>query len=177
MYEPRLTDTGIQGNPYWYSDNVYYTAGYGMPNCTCYALGRWYELQGSSEAFNFLSYGDGKDWYNMGVNAGYEHSATIPQLGAAVSWTYPGSGHVAIVEEINYNDDGTVNNIVTSNSAWQSTFFFTRTLYASDGYKYRDGATLNGFIYHPNITPTPTPPTPTPTTKSKMPLWMMLRPF
>lgn len=38
-FTPRLTDIGILGNLHWYSnDNPYYATGYGMPNCTAYAL-------------------------------------------------------------------------------------------------------------------------------------------
>lgn len=173
MFVPRLDDNGIVGNPYWYADNVYYQAGYGMPNCTCYALGRWYEIQGSSTPFNFTRYNDGEDWWQMGIEAGYEHSTSEPMLGSAASWSYPNGGHVAIVEQINYNQLGTVRSIVTSNSDYGGTFFFTRELFASTGYSWRSDATFNGFVYHPNISPTP----PTPIRQHKMPLWMMLRPF
>ena len=44
-YVPRLDDTGILGNFHYYSQNPFYQAGYGMPNCTAYAwrsfLGNW----------------------------------------------------------------------------------------------------------------------------------------
>lgn len=176
MYIPRLTDAGIRNNPYWYDENIYYQSGYGMPNCTAYALGRWYELQGSATPFNFAHYGDGQDWYEMGVNAGYAHDEHIPQLGAAVSWSYLPAGHVAIVEEIKYNADGSVNYIVTSNSAWKGTYFYTQTLYAKNNYIWKPGSKLNGFIYHPNLSPD-LPPVPPPQPKRKMPLWFMLRPF
>ena len=39
IYVPRLTSAGMRGNPYWYSRNPLYLAGYGLPNCTCYAWG------------------------------------------------------------------------------------------------------------------------------------------
>lgn len=154
-FYPRFTQDGIVDNPYWYDDNIYYQSGYGMPNCTCYALGRWYELQGSSEPFAFARYNDGEDWYNMGIEAGYEHDPVMPRLGANVSWSYEGGGHVGVVEAIAYNSDNTVDYIQTSNSAYQSTFFYIDTLYASNGYIWRDNSTLNGFVYHPNITPHP----------------------
>lgn len=54
-----------------------------------------------------------------------------------------GNGHVAIVEEINENGD-----IVTSNSAWQSTFFYTDNLLKSNNYNFT-GYTFQGFIYNP----------------------------
>lgn len=171
-FVPRLTDTGIRNNPYWYADNIYYQSGYGMPNCTCYALGRWYELQGSSTPFNFTRYNNGSDWYDMGIEAGYEHDPIIPKLGAAISWTYSGGGHVAVVEEINYNADGSVYSIVTSNSAYQSTYFYTETLYASNGYIWRANSTLNGFVYHPNSDDWPSP-----AGIHKMKLWMYCKPM
>lgn len=43
-YTPRLDDQGIMGNFHWYSDNPFYQSGYGMPNCTCYAWGRFWEI-------------------------------------------------------------------------------------------------------------------------------------
>lgn len=43
-YTPRLTDAGIVNNFHWYSQNPFYIAGYGMPNCTCYAWGRFWEI-------------------------------------------------------------------------------------------------------------------------------------
>ena len=36
-FTPRLDDTGIVGNFHYYSDNIFYQSGYGMPNCTAYA--------------------------------------------------------------------------------------------------------------------------------------------
>ena len=36
-YTPRLDDTGIVGNFHYYSDNIFYQSGYGMPNCTAYS--------------------------------------------------------------------------------------------------------------------------------------------
>lgn len=43
-FTPRLTDEGILNNFHWYSDNPFYQSGYGMPNCTCYAWGRFWEI-------------------------------------------------------------------------------------------------------------------------------------
>ena len=150
-FVPRLSEDGILNNPYWYKDNRYYQAGYGMPNCTCYALGRWYEIQGSSTPFNFPGYWDGMDWYQMCVDAGYQTSKTAPMVGACMSWTHDSAGHVAIVEQIKYNDDGTVYSVITSNSAWQGDFWYPQEILASNGWKYRDDQTFNGFGYHPSL--------------------------
>lgn len=43
-FTPRLNDNGILNNFHWYSENPFYQAGYGMPNCTCYAWGRFWEI-------------------------------------------------------------------------------------------------------------------------------------
>lgn len=44
-FTPRLNELGIRGNFHWYSENPFYIAGYGMPNCTCYSwralVGNW----------------------------------------------------------------------------------------------------------------------------------------
>ena len=68
-----------------------------------------------------------------------------------------GAGHVAIVEEIDINGD-----IVCSNSAYQSTFFYLTYLNASDNYDFSH-FTFEGFIYNPFADQ----PTPTPTSEIK----------
>ena len=127
---------------FYYADNPFYKAGYGMPNCTCYAFGRFWELSGT---YPSLSLGDAEKWYNY--NDGYKRGQT-PKLGAVIVWSVgdpttgnDGSGHVAIVEQI--NADGS---IVTSNSAWGGTLFYRQTVakgYQKSGYKFL------GFIYNP----------------------------
>lgn len=113
-----------------------------MPNCTCYAWGRFWELSGTRPT---LSTSDAENWYNH--SDGYERGQT-PKLGAVICWSKgsigddsDGSGHVAIVEQI--NSDGS---IVTSNSAWKSTNFYMKDIpntYEVSGY------TFLGFIYNP----------------------------
>ena len=52
----------MQGNPWWYSnDNIFYAAGYGLPNCTCYSYGRYAEARGD---WADLPSGNGGDWYD-----------------------------------------------------------------------------------------------------------------
>lgn len=136
-YVKRLTAPS-KSDKHYYSDNVFYQCGYGMPNCTCYAWGRWYELLGSKPK---LYTGNAKTWYPKGESYdGYKRGQT-PKLGAVACWSSSGAGHVAIVEEI-YSDGS----ILTSNSAWKSTNFYTKKI--SKGYnfgKYK----FQGFIYLP----------------------------
>ena len=74
-------------------------------------------------------------------------------FGAVICFDRPGeSGHVAVVEEIGTNNGR--NYIVTSNSAWQSTFFYLQTLYEDENYSW--GAyNFQGFIYCYGEQPTP----------------------
>lgn len=145
-YVPRLDDTGIEGNFHYYSQNPFYLAGYGMPNCTCYAWGRFWEIgdpnnDGSNRPT--LPTGDAGTWFGN-TQDGYERGQT-PKLGAVACFSRNGggAGHVAIVEKIESNGD-----ITTSNSAWQSTFFYLSNLSASNGYN-TSNYTFQGFIYNP----------------------------
>lgn len=169
-FTPRLNDNGILNNPKWYSDNPFYLSGYGMPNCTCYAWGRFWEVSDPSNIDinkpTHLPTGDGGVWFERAVNDGYYETGDTPRLGAVICFSdnNGGSGHVAIVEEIDENG-----NIVCSNSAWQGTYFFLTNINKSG-----EGATAynwshytcQGFIYNPDVEP-PVPPTPTETEKHK----------
>lgn len=144
-FVPRTTDFGIQGNPYWYLRNPFYQAGYGLPNCTCYAWGRFWEIADpNTEYINrpTLSTSDAGQWYSY-TQDGYDRGQT-PLLGAVVCFDKPGgAGHVAIVEDILPNGD-----IVTSNSAYGSTYFYMQTYEASNGYNFGNYQ-FQGFIYNP----------------------------
>lgn len=159
-YSPRTSSAGIEGDFHFYSQNPFYTAGYGMPNCTCYAFGRFWEIADPEDkAINkpALSLGNAGQWYGHTAD-GYERGTT-PKLGAVICWNNPGkAGHVAIVEQILDNGD-----IVTSNSAWESTFFYMKTYTKAAGYNFSTYQ-FQGFIYNPFVTtgggttPDPDPP-------------------
>ena len=149
-FTPRLTSDGILNNPYWYTNNPFYQAGYGLPNCTCYSWGRWWEI--TEKRPNKLPLGDGKTWYAdaqlNGLTVGQ-----VPQLGAVLCTYYENGGHVAIVEVI--NSDGS---IVTSNSGYPENFFWTETLYPPYLAPWApSGAYTQGFIY---LEDSPIPPHP-----------------
>ena len=158
-FYPRLTDIGILGNRHWYSnDNPYYATGYGMPNCTAYAWGRFWEIGdplgvgiNKPDPDELPGYWSGGYWWRE-VDTSVYQVGQIPALGAVICFedTTGGDGHVAIVEEI--NNDG--ESIVTSNSAWASTFFYTMTLYRSNNYCWggdnNDRYQTQGFIYNPH---------------------------
>ena len=156
---PRLTSLGILGNLHWFSNqNPYEATGYGMPNCTAYAWGRFWEIAdplgtgaNKPNPNDLPGYYDGGLWWNK-VNRSVYQTGNTPRLGAVICFDRSGySGHVGIVEVI--NDDGS---IITSNSAWNGSFFYTQTLYPSNNYSYGDYV-FQGFIYNP-YADQPTPP-------------------
>ena len=160
IYNPRLDSSGMNGSPYWYSRNPFYLAGFGLPNCTCYAWGRFWEIADPNHQYlnrPTLSTSDAENWYNFTAD-GYERGST-PQLGAVACWAdgpFSGAGHVAIVEQINSD-----NSIVTSNSAYGGQYFYTQTL-QPPFYLPAAGYVFQGFIYNPYANagggPAPYPP-------------------
>lgn len=164
-FTPRLNSNGMVGNLHWYTTNNPYYPTYGMPNCTAYAWGRFWEVGDPlSTGVNKPNPNDlpggwsGGYWWNH-VNRSVYQTGDVPALGAVICFedTSGGDGHVAIVEQI--NNDG--ESIVTSNSAWASTYFYTQTLYRSNNYGWTGSSgayyRTQGFIYNPfSDIPTPT---------------------
>lgn len=124
---------------------IHISGGSCLPNCVGYAWGRFYEIIGEKPA---LSKRNAEMWYGDTAD-GYKRSST-PALGAVACWSKgavgngaDGAGHVAIVERIEANGD-----IVTSNSAYGGTRFYTQTYKKSAGYNF--GAyKFQGFILPP----------------------------
>lgn len=183
LYVPRLselTPTNMHTSE-WYngSGNWFAANGYGLPNCTCYCLGRWAEI---NNGFLNTSLRNAKWWWSeMTTNPTqfpYTYGST-PALGAIVCYAPHNmqsdwKGHVAIVEEI--HEDGS---ITTSNSGSPSPYFWTANVSPAKGY-LQDWMTgsrnyyCQGFIYFPGGF-TPVPPEPTPAFERKTPFWIYLR--
>lgn len=149
---PRLNDSGIIGSRYWSApDNPYYP-NYGMPNCTAYAWGRFWEInnQMDHDEKPIGMIGNADQWYNN--SSSYQHG-TEPKLGAVICYSGGtiGTGHVGVVEEINKDANGNITSIVTSNSNYGAEFFILYTL--SPPY----GSGFQGFIYNPYTGDEPTP--------------------
>lgn len=168
-FTPRLNSNGMENNPWWYSSgNIFYAAGYGLPNCTCYAYGRYAEIRG---AFAALPGGNGGDWYNAAT--GFERGST-PALGAVICYTSRSGeydGHVAVVEII--HEDG---HLTTSNSAYGGRYFWVAEVYPENGYLETWMSTqrdyyCQGFIYN-DMTPGPGPG-PGPDPGSDFPYWIL----
>lgn len=150
-FVPRLTAPSTS-DKYWIhasrgglNDCIHIGGGSVLPNCVGYAWGRFYELTGEKPR---LSRANAEDWYGNTAD-GYKRSAT-PKLGAVACWrkgkvfnSADGCGHVAIVERIEANGD-----IVTSNSAYGGTRFYTQTYKSINN--YNSGTLIfQGFILPP----------------------------
>lgn len=173
-FTPRLNSSGMLNNFKWYSENIFYQAGYGLPNCTCYAWGRFWEesnddWSSTANKPTQLPTGDGGQWWGQNQQSGAYPSGQVPKLGAVICFedNNGGSGHVAIVEEIDSNG-----NLTTSNSAYGGTYFWTDTVVNVGGTYNWSHYTCQGFIYNPLVTPEP-PPTPTGSIKAHFP-WVLL---
>lgn len=154
-FVPRLNSSGMQGSVWWYtagsypSGNPFYPT-YGLPNCTCYAYGRYAEARG---AWANLPTWDAKDWYDDATS--FQRGST-PALGAVMCWGetggYYATGHVAIVEQVFPNGDVVISESHSSQFIpEEDRYFCTQTLTQSSGYSHPYlgyGFYLQGFIYN-----------------------------
>lgn len=161
MYRPRLSEWSpmpMIGNKWWYSTGNPYYPSFGMPNCTCYTYGRIAELHNK---FIPLPVTDGRYWWDDFQQPQYPYSmGPTPELGCVMCWGpiepqepedwdeeeygpwepdpddpwFTADGHVAVVEEIAYDINDNPVACRTSNSGWQSTYFWTEMLYRADGW-------------------------------------------
>lgn len=137
-FTPRLTAPSLD-NPYYYSNvNPYYANGMGMPNCTCYAWGRAYEIL---EVRPELPYGNAENWYPNTTAYPTGDEDDDEELGAIMCWEnlVEDGGHVAVIEELISNGV-----VLVSESAYNQWVFRTHTY----SYPYNWGNyVFQGFIY------------------------------
>ncbi|MBQ4569069.1 MAG: CHAP domain-containing protein [Ruminococcus sp.] len=139
-YKPRLKAPS-HSNDYYYSNmNIFYSIGYGMPNCTAYAWGRAYELLGTQPK---LSLDSAHYWYDYNKDHNYYPCGKTPKLGAIACWDNPYGGHVAVVEKI------TDTTVTLSHSEWGGRSFFLteHEVGASNGGAVSSGWKFEGYIY------------------------------
>ena len=139
-YTPRLTSPALDNTRYYSGENPFYAAGYGMPNCTCYAWGRTYEISGKRPE---LSPYDACTWYDYNAENQIYDYGDQPEQGAIACWAYAdgGPGHVAVVEQV----DG--DSVLLSNSAYSGAEFYMDTVPADDPSAGRDNWVFQGYIY------------------------------
>lgn len=157
---PRTSEnspTPMANNAWWWSNsNPFYRAGYGLPNCTCYAYGRWAEIRNSFSGIN-LSLRDAKYWWWYAVDNNLSRGQ-VPRLGAICCYGYDyditGSeewaGHVSVVETITKDPVTNEVYITTSNSFYGDDNDF----YYDDNPDYRlssaNNYTPTYVLNHPN---------------------------
>ncbi|MBR4320016.1 MAG: CHAP domain-containing protein [Oscillospiraceae bacterium] len=127
VFVPRF-EAPTSDNANYFSGNIFYQCGYGMPNCTCYAYGRAKELLGHEPS---LSHGNADEWWGYNINNGYYPYGSEPKLGAICCWA---GQHVAVVEAINGDT------VTISQSSWGGKFFET-----ADVNKYNMNSVQSGF--------------------------------
>ena len=139
-YTPRLTSPDADNARYYSGENPFYAAGYGMPNCTCYAWGRAYEISGERPE---LSPYDACTWYDYNAENHIYDYGDEPQQGAIACWAYAdgGPGHVAVVEQV----DG--DSVLLSNSAYSGAEFYMDTVPDDDPSAGRENWIFQGYIY------------------------------
>ncbi len=129
-YTPRLS---APYNDYHYTTgNQYYKDGYGMPNCTCYAWGRAYEILGHKPNLPIANAGE---WYSKNKSSHAYPYGRAPRLGAIACW----GRHVAVVEQINGSS------ITISESHYSGRYFDTHKLTYGSESSY--AGTFYGYIY------------------------------
>lgn len=153
LFTPRK-EAPEKTNPFYYSnDNIFHRYKYGMPNCTCYALGRVAEITGEWLDKSKACRGNAETWYDSAIKNGL-HVSQSPRIGSVACWSVgdrtngkDGAGHVAVVEAID-----NVGNILTSNSADNGTEFYNQYFYAKNNYCWKSKISgkqydFIGFIY------------------------------
>ncbi len=138
-FTPRLSAPAGNNQYYYSSKNIYYSSGWGMPNCTAYAYGRAYEILGSKPN---LCTRNAEKWYDYNKDGGYYPYGKTAKLGAIACWSYNGGGHVAVVEKI---ENGT---ITFSNSEYGGRTFYLTTADVDDANAGgRSFWNFQGYIY------------------------------
>ena len=114
-----------------------------LSNCTGYVIGRSLELFGD-DAYSLPWQYNAGEYYPYLNESGVWKKSSKPSLGAVGCYrsTVGSWGHVLIVEQI--NSDGS---IVTSESAWQGSRWYSQTL-RPPYYTWNNSFALQGFIYN-----------------------------
>lgn len=174
-FSQRTEEPDKENANYFSNNNVFHASGWGMPNCTAYAWGRFYEISGEKPK---LHTGNAERWFAGGpifneeitdwdkaVEKGTKYDSyergLEPRVGAVMCWSNPNKdgGHVAIVEEIVSDTE-----LKVSESGYPSLMFqysFYKKNSSGDWYGSSDNSfglpagcvayPFQGFIYNPKI--------------------------
>lgn len=152
MFLERLNESGIKGSKYWYDKtfNKGADSSTGLPNCTCYCVGRFQEEAFADEPLKMFTdrspggFPNAKDWLK---NWAYE-KGTEPKVGGVLVWDGNGSGvsalgHVAIVERVIKKVNSTTWKVLVSQSAYGG-YFWKKAEYTISPNVKTSGV---GFVY------------------------------
>lgn len=135
----------INGNPTNPISNV-------LANCVGWACSRFNEIYNIESGNSGMKYKElccnAEDFWTVADQIGLKKGQT-PKAGAIMCWEGIGSlaGHVAIVERVN-----NANQVYTSESGWQSAFFWNSTRSKGGGNWGANGNyRFRGFIYNPAV--------------------------
>ena len=123
-----------------------------LANCVGYACSRFNEIYNELTGNTDMKYRElccnAEDFWTVADQIGLKKGQT-PKAGAIMCWEGIGSlaGHVAIVERVN-----NANQVYTSESGWQSAFFWNSTRSKGSGNWGANGNyRFRGFIYNPAV--------------------------
>lgn len=125
-----------------------------LANCVGYACGRFNEIYNQITGYKGIKYPqlccDAEQFWNKAKEIGLKRSKTKPQIGSIMVWEGLGdaAGHVAIVEKV--NKKGTI--ILTSESGWESNYFWNSYRYADGNWGAGSNYRFLGFVYNPAVT-------------------------
>lgn len=127
----------VLNSKYYTTVNPFWESNFGLPNCTCYAYGRAYEVLGKDPK---LPLGNGASWYNSVV--GYDKGQT-PKKGAIACWRGgpDGFGHVAFIEKVSSTK------VTISQSDYYGTKPYGYSTYQLPYNCKLNGLTFMGYIY------------------------------
>ena len=152
MFLERLSSSGMQDNPYWYSltYNWFAKDDLWLPNCTAFSCGRSSSLCGLNVK-NEIPRGNAQTWYSTSKWA----KSSTPKVGAIGVWGGGQYGHVGIVERV--NADGTVllsqSNYTRASKASMIANYFVLGTYKCEVGKVTKGIgwTFLGFLINPYV--------------------------
>ena len=123
-----------------------------LANCVGYACSRFNEIYNGETGYKGMKYRDlccdAENFWTVADKIGLQKGST-PRDGAIMCWLGYGdlAGHVAIVECVENETQ-----VYTSESGWDSAYFWNATRYKGDGNWGTGGSyAFRGFIYNPAI--------------------------
>lgn len=137
VFTPRLS-APLRNNTCYYSSNIFFSSGYGMPNCTAYAWGRAYEILRKRPQ---LSLGDAGGWYQYNKENNIYDYGKSPKVGAIACFDNAYGGHVAVVEKIEGGK------ITFSNSAYMGRNFYLSYADTNEENPGQEDWVFQGYIY------------------------------